>query len=84
MNRDHRAGIEPAHVIRRRPQNIDKGSRVTHGSQPLAGMAVNLDIQRFAVGLPETPADTVLAESLDAQLTMSRFHGLLNLLLKNP
>jgi hypothetical protein len=84
VNRNRRTGIEPAHIVRHRAQHIDEGSRIPHGPQPLAGMAFDRYMHRLAAGFPQTPADAVLAEGLNVQLTMARFHGLLNLLFKNP
>jgi hypothetical protein len=38
----------------------------------------------LAAGFPEAPADTVLTEGLDGQLSMAGFHGLLNLFFEKP
>jgi hypothetical protein len=43
-------------------------------------MAFYIEMHRLTAGLPKTPTDAMLAEGMDGQTTMARFHGLLNLL----
>ena len=84
VNGDRRTGVEPSHIVRRRSQHIDKGARISHRSQPLAGMAVDFDMHGLAIGPPKAATDTVLAIGMNGQLTMARVHGLLNLFFENP
>ena len=84
MNRDRRTGIEPAHVVRCRSQHIDEGARITHGSQALACMTVDRYMHRLTIGFPDATADAVLTKGMNDQLTMARFHGLLNPFFYNP
>ena len=61
------AGIEPAHIIRSRPHDLDPGVGKSHGSQPLTGMAFDFHMNRIISGLPEPAADAVLAKGLDVR-----------------
>ena len=78
------AGIEPAHVVGGRPEDLDAGIGKSHGSDPLSGLADDFDINRFIAGPPQPSPNAVLAESLDLQSPVSVFHRRLNLLFYNP
>jgi hypothetical protein len=47
-------------------------------------MTVDRNMHRLAIGFPDPSTDAVLAESVNDQLTMARFHGLLDPLFYNP
>jgi hypothetical protein len=47
-------------------------------------MTVDRYMHRLTIGFPDPSTDAVLAKGVNDQLTMARFHGLLNPLFNNP
>ena len=77
------AGVQPAHVVGDRPEDLDHGVGEPHGPHPLPGVPGDPDGDRLLPGPPEAAADAVLAVGLDLQPAVALGHGLLHLLLEN-
>ena len=80
---DLRPGVEPAHVVGDRAEDLDDGVREPHRAQPLAGVPRDPDLDRVGARAPQAAADPVLAEGLDLDAAVPVRDRLLNLLLQD-
>ena len=80
---DPGARVEPTHVVRCGPHDLDKGVGKPHGAHALPGRTGDPDRDGLVAGLPEPAADAVLPEGLHLDEAMPVRHGLLHTLLED-